>query len=70
MSSNQSKGIVHFFKEVRGEFSKIVWPIRAEFVGAVIVAIFVLIVFSVYLGAVDFCLGWLMKTVFSDVLGV
>ena len=70
MSSSQVKSLGRFFKEVRGEFLKIVWPSQSEFVGAVIVALIVVCFFAVYLGVVDFCLGWLMETLFSGVLGI
>ncbi len=70
MFSNRVKSLGRFFKEVHGEFLKIIWPSRREFIGAVIIAIVVMCFFAIYLGVVDFCLGWLMKRVFSDVLGI
>ena len=70
MSSNRVKGLGRFFKEVNGEFLKIIWPSRREFIGAVIVAIIIICFFSIYLGAVDFSLSWLMKRMFSDILGI
>ena len=70
MSSGRANGLIQFFREVHGEFLKIIWPGQREFVGAVIVAVIIVCIFALYLGMVDFCLGWLMKTVFSDVLGI
>ena len=70
MSSSRIRSLGRFFREVRGEFSKIVWPSQGEFVGAVIIAIIIVSIFAVYLGVVDFCLHWLMKNVFSSVLQV
>ena len=70
MSNGRTKGLIQFFREVRGEFLKIVWPPKREFVGAVIVTIIIMCFFALYLGMVDFCLSWLMKTVFSDILGI
>jgi preprotein translocase SecE subunit len=70
MSSSRVKGLGRFFKEVHGEFLKIIWPSRREFIGAVIIAVIIVCFFAVYLGTVDFCLNWLMKRVFSDVLGI
>jgi preprotein translocase SecE subunit len=70
MSSSRVKGLGQFFKEVHGEFLKIIWPSRREFIGAVIIAVIIVCFFAVYLGTVDFCLNWLMKRVFSDVLGI
>ncbi len=70
MSSGRTKGLIQFFREVHGEFLKIIWPSRREFVNAVIVAVIIICMFALYLGSIDFCLGWLVKTVFSDVLGI
>lgn len=70
MSNSRTSGLGRFFREVHGEFLKIVWPPRREFFGAVVVSVIVMCFFALYLGTVDFCLGWLMKTVFSDVLGI
>lgn len=70
MSSNRVKGLGRFFKEVHGEFLKIIWPSRREFIGSVIIAVIIVSIFAVYLGAVDFSLNWLMKRVFSDILGI
>ena len=70
MSNGRTKGLIQFFREVHGEFLKIIWPSQREFIGAVIVAIIIVCFFAVYLGMVDFCLSWLVKTVFSDILGI
>lgn len=70
MSSGRTRGLGRFFREVHGEFVKIVWPARREFVGAVIVTVIIMCFFALYLGTVDFCLNWLMRTVFSDILGI
>jgi preprotein translocase SecE subunit len=70
MSSGRTKGLFQFFREVHGEFLKIIWPSRREFVGAVMIALVMICMFALYLGAVDFCLSWLMRTVFSDILGI
>jgi preprotein translocase subunit SecE len=48
------KNIATFFKEVRVELSKIVWPTREEFVGATIVALIVILAFTLFLSAINY----------------
>jgi len=48
------KNIGTFFKEVRVELSKIVWPTREEFIGATIVALIVILAFTLFLSAVNY----------------
>ncbi|KKQ94680.1 MAG: Preprotein translocase, SecE subunit [candidate division CPR2 bacterium GW2011_GWC2_39_10] len=43
-----------FLKEVRAEFSKVVWPTRKEAIGATIAVIIFSLVMALYLGALDF----------------
>ena len=48
------KNVGTFFKEVKVELSKIVWPTRDEFVGATIVALVVILAFTLFLGVVNY----------------
>lgn len=48
------KGVVQYLGEVKAEFSKVVWPRRAEFLGSTIVVLLLMAIFAVYLGIVDF----------------
>lgn len=48
------KHIGTFFKEVRVELSKIVWPTRDEFVGATIVALIVILAFTLFLTVINY----------------
>jgi preprotein translocase subunit SecE len=48
------KNIGTFFKEVRVELSKIVWPTRDEFVGATIVALIVILAFTLFLTVINY----------------
>ena len=48
------KRIIKYLSEVRAEFSKVVWPRRAEFLGSTVVVLFLMTVFAIYLGIVDF----------------
>ena len=53
--------IMRFFREVRVELSKVVWPKFDEFVGSTLIVLFLVGLFAVYLGAVDRVLTWLVK---------
>ncbi|PIP30322.1 preprotein translocase subunit SecE [bacterium (Candidatus Howlettbacteria) CG_4_10_14_3_um_filter_37_10] len=48
------KKIWSFLREVRAEFSKVVWPTRKEAIGATIAVIIFSLVVSLYLGALDY----------------
>lgn len=48
------KNIGTFFKEVRVELSKIVWPTREEFIGATIVALIVILAFTLFLSVINY----------------
>ena len=48
------KNIGTFFKEVRVELSKIIWPTRDEFVGATIVALIVILAFTLFLSLINY----------------
>jgi len=45
--------VVRFFREVRFELSKVVWPKFDEWVGSTLIVLFLVLLFAVYLGAVD-----------------
>lgn len=48
------KNIGTFVKEVRVELSKIVWPTREEFIGATVVALIVILAFTLFLCVVNY----------------
>ncbi len=48
------KGVVQYLGEVKAEFSKVVWPKYAEFLGSTIVVLLLMTIFAVYLGIIDF----------------
>ncbi len=61
---NAIKEMVQFFQEVKLEFSKVVWPKTNEFVGSVLVVLFLVLVFAIYLGVVDWACAAVMKYIF------
>jgi preprotein translocase subunit SecE len=56
---------LQFFKEVKHELGKVIWPTYDEFVGSTIVVLVLVIAFAVYLGAVDLALSHLAQYVFA-----
>ncbi len=48
------KNVVRFLQEVRIELSKVEWPKFDEWVGSTLIVLFLVSVFAIYLGAIDF----------------
>lgn len=48
------KNLSTFFGEVKYELSKVVWPARSEFLGAVIVVLITMVAFAIFLGFVNY----------------
>ncbi len=48
------KNLSTFFGEVRVELSKVVWPARSEFLGAVVVVLITMVAFAIFLGLVNY----------------
>jgi preprotein translocase subunit SecE len=47
------KNLGTFFLEVKYELSKVIWPSRNEFLGAVVVVLIVMFAFAIFLGLVN-----------------
>lgn len=56
---------MQFFREVKSELSKVVWPGTDELVGSVIIVLFLVCVFAIYLGIIDFGFYQLAQYVFA-----
>ncbi|MBS1987010.1 preprotein translocase subunit SecE [Candidatus Dependentiae bacterium] len=56
---------LQFFKEVKSELGKVVWPSYEEFVGSTIVVLVLMTAFAIYLGIVDLALSHLAQYVFA-----
>ena len=52
-----------YLMEVRGEFHKITWPVRKEYVGGTIAVLIIVAIVATVLGLIDVGLGQLMKLV-------
>jgi preprotein translocase subunit SecE len=58
-----------FIHEVRIELSKVIWPGFDEFVGSTIVVLFLVVIFAIYLGALDTVFYWLAHHVLKLAIG-
>ena len=57
------KNLIQFLRESRAELAKVEWPKTQEFIGSTVVVLFLVSLFAVYLGAVDFGLNKLITFV-------
>lgn len=59
--------VFQFFKEVKSEMAKVKWPTVQDFVGATIIVLIVMVIFSLYLGAIDYAC---YKLLFEKILSI
>ena len=60
------KDIVQFLSEVRIELGKVIWPKYDDWMGSTMVVLFLVLIFSVYLGLVDFGFSTLANFIFKS----
>lgn len=60
------KSVVRFLYEVKGELGKIIWPTTASLVESTVVVMVLVVVFSIYLGVVDFGLTQLLQYIIKS----
>lgn len=53
--------ISRFLREVRNELSKVTWPSRKEILASTAVVLVFVLISSVYLGAVDWLISWIVR---------
>lgn len=53
--------ISKFFKDLRSEFNKIVWPSRQQTINNTLVVLVTMVVIGLFIGGVDLGLGKLLK---------
>lgn len=56
---------LQFFKEVKSELGKVVWPSYEEFIGSTVVVLVLMTAFALYLGVVDLVLSHVAQYVFA-----
>lgn len=57
--------VIRFFREVKSELQKVVWPSWSEWVGSTIVVLFLVFLFSIFLGVIDAVFAQAAKYVFK-----
>ena len=57
---------VLFFREVRQELTKVVWPSFDELVGSTIIVLIIIAAFTVYFGVVDLVFRMLSEFVYAQ----
>lgn len=59
------KDAIKFVKEVRTELLKVVWPKFDEWIGSTLVVLVLVVLFALYLGALDVAFSKLAKYIFK-----
>lgn len=54
---------LEFFKQVKSEAKKVVWPTRQETVSSTVAVFIMVVLASVFLFAADQIMGWVVKLV-------
>ena len=54
-----------FLESVFAEYKKVTWPTRQETISVTILVVILVIFFSIYVGAIDFMLTFIMGILFS-----
>ena len=57
----KTNGFVKFFRDLKGEFKKIVWPSKKQIINNTLVVLAAIIVIGLFIWLVDFGLGALVK---------
>ena len=60
------KRMTHFFKDLKGEFKKIVWPSKKQVVNNTLVVLAVVIVLGVFVAALDTVLSLIVHFVLQQ----
>lgn len=56
---------LRFVREVFGELSRVDWPSRSEFFGAIIITLVLVVLFTIFVGIVDWSLFNAVRTLFA-----
>ncbi len=62
------KNVGRFFSEVQTELHRVEWPKFNEFIGATVVVLFLVLVFSIFLGATDRVIQFIIRWIFAQTL--
>ncbi len=56
--------VLSFFDGVRKEFSRVIWPTKGELGDAAIIVFLFVLVYTIYLGSIDFSVKNLLSRIF------
>ena len=54
-----------YFRDVRGEFKKVVWPTKKQIINNTIIVLVMVAIFAVVIWGLDFVLAWLRDLLLS-----
>ncbi len=57
--------LLQFIREAKQELKKVVWPTKKQTLASTSVVLVFVIAVAIFLGLVDYFLGWLVKLVLS-----
>jgi preprotein translocase subunit SecE len=60
-TKTEESAITRYFKEVRSEMSKVVWPSREQAINLTIVVLVVMVAMAIFLGVLDLLFGELIQ---------
>ena len=59
------KSAIKFLREVKLELSRIEWPTFNDFTGSTMVVLFLVLLFTIFLGLIDIGIVWIAEKIFS-----
>ncbi|HDP70229.1 MAG TPA: preprotein translocase subunit SecE [Actinobacteria bacterium] len=57
------KKIGGYFRDVKAELKKVSWPTRKEVISSTIVVLFIVLIFSVFIGCIDYIFILILKLI-------
>lgn len=61
----QPNKVAKYFKDLKSEFKKVVWPTKKQVINNTMVVLVTIILIGVFVGAFDTLVGWLLKLVLN-----
>lgn len=61
----QPNAVAKYFKDLKSEFKKVVWPTKKQVINNTIVVLVTIILIGIFVGLFDTLAGWLLKIVLN-----
>ena len=61
----QPNKVAKYFKDLKSEFKKVVWPTKKQVINNTTVVLVTIIIFGVLVGAFDTLGGWVLKMILN-----